>query len=303
VIEARAFSEADAPAWDAFCAASHTATLLHTRRFLSYHGTRFADRSLVLEADGRWLGLLPAALDPAEPRRVVSHPGITYGGLVHHGALRGERAIEALQAAAAHYAAQGLRQLQYKAVPYIYQAAPAQDDLYALGRMGARRVRCDLSSAIELAHPLPVSERRRRTLKKAQRAGLRRACGIAQAGAIQPVHSLAEITLLAERFPQQIEFHAAWSGEAVLAGLVLFHAGPAVHVQYSAASPAGQECGALDLLLDAAIADARARGARHFAFGVSTEDAGRRLNDGLHRFKCEFGAGGVVHEFHEIDLC
>lgn len=316
MMQVRPFRPDEAAAWDAFCSAAHNATLLHSQRFLSYHGTRFDDRSLVIEADGRWLAVLPAALDPADPQCVVSHPGATYGGLVHQGALRGQRAVDALEAVVRHFAQQGLRRLLYKAVPHVYQTAPAQDDLYALFRLGARRVRCDLSSALDLAHPLGSSDRRRRSLKKALRAGLRHEEGVAVAPAawpviaqtlatrhgVQPAHTLAEITLLAERFPQHISFHAALHGDTVVAATVLFRAGPALHLQYSAASPAGQEIGALDLLIDRAISLARATGARHLAFGVSTEDGGRRLNDGLYRFKAEFGAGGVVHEFHEIDL-
>jgi len=55
--------------------------------------------------------------------------------------------IESLGAAVAHYADQGFSALRYKAVPYIYQSTPGQDDLYALFRLGAARLRCDLSCA------------------------------------------------------------------------------------------------------------------------------------------------------------
>ncbi len=61
------------------------ATFLHTRRFLAYHQDRFKDVSLLLANDKGIVGLFPAALDPAEARTVVSHPGITYGGLLHSG--------------------------------------------------------------------------------------------------------------------------------------------------------------------------------------------------------------------------
>ena len=302
--------------WDAWCAAAPEATLLHTRRFLSYHGSRFDDRSLVIEEGGRWLGVLPAAVHPTEPAVVVSHPGATYGGLVHGGALRGEAALQALRLAARHYAGQGHQRLQYKAVPHIYHRAPMQDDLYALFRLGARRCRCDLSSCIDLAHRLPTSERRRRGAKKAARAGLRYAEGLEHAGGLwtvlqdnlarrhgaRPVHTLEELQLLAQRFPQHITLHVALLGEAVLAGLVLFRSPTVVHAQYIAASEAGHECSALDGLFEQVIAQAAASGVRYFDFGISNEDQGRVLNEGLHRFKSEFGAGGVVHEFYELDL-
>ena len=316
----RPFEAADAQRWDAFCDAACNATFLHTRRFLSYHGERFADRSLVVEDErGAWLGLLPAALSRDDPALVVSHPGITYGGLVHAGALRGEAMLHALQASRAHFAAAGFTRLQYKAVPHSYQRAPAQDDLYALFRLGARRIRGELSSCIDLAQAsplaLPVSERRRRALKKAQRAGLSIDAGahlaeplwqviednLARRHGARPVHTLAEITELARRFPDRIRFVAARRGDAVLAGAVLFDTGGVVHAQYIAAGEEGMAVSALDLVFDHEITRARASGARWFDFGTSNEDQGRVLNEGLHRFKSEFGAGGVAHEFYELD--
>lgn len=311
----RAFTPADSERWDALCNASYTATFLHTRRFLSYHGARFTDRSLIIEDDERWLGVLPLAEDPHDPHAVVSHPGITYGGLVHDGRLRGEAMVQALRSVCDTLRAQGYRRLRYKPVPTMYQRAPAQDDLYALFRLRSERVRCDLSSCIALAHPLPRSERRQRSLKKAQRAGLTIDSGPEhlselwpvltenlQRHGVQPVHALDEITLLAERFPQQIACRVARLEKRVVAGLVLFLTPPCAHAQYIASNAEGQSMGALDLLFDAAIRDAQLAGTAYFDFGNSNEEQGRVINQGLHRFKSEFGAGGVVHEHHEVAL-
>ena len=315
-MQVRAYTPADAERWDAFCAEAHGATFLHTRHFLSYHGDRFIDRSLVFEDGARWLGVLPAAQSPSRPELVISHPGITYGGVLHDGALRGEGMLTALQAACGHYAAAGYTTLLYKPVPHIYHRAPAQDDLYALFRQGARRVRCELSSCIDLAHPLPVSERRRRALKKAQRAGLTLDSGahladelwpvleanLAERHGQKPVHSLAQIRLLLERFPQAIGITVARLEKQAIAGTVLFITGGVCHTQYVASNALGHETGALDLVFDRQITEAREMKAQFFDFGISNEDAGRSLNQGLHRFKSEFGAGGVVHEYYEIDL-
>ena len=40
-----------ATAWDELVDGAPMGTLLHTRRFLSYHGDRFNDRSLVVQDD------------------------------------------------------------------------------------------------------------------------------------------------------------------------------------------------------------------------------------------------------------
>lgn len=318
-MRARPYASADAERWDALCAGALNATFLHTRRFLSYHGERFTDRSLVLEDDaGRWLGVLPAALDPGDDRRVVSHPGITYGGVLHQGGLRGEAMLEAFAAAARHWRDRhGHATLRYKAVPRIYQRAPAEDDLYALFRLDAPRLRCDLSSTVDLAHPLPFSERRRRTLKKALAAGLAVEEGAAALASelwpvleavlaarhgTRPVHAIAEIETLLERFPEAIRVVVARHEKRVVAGTVLFIAGATVHTQYLSSDETGHALGALDLVIDAQLRAARERGARWFDFGISNENQGRTLNHGLHRYKSEFGAGGTVHECFELDL-
>ena len=128
----RPYCTADADIWDEFCIGALQATLIHTRGFLSYHGDRFVDCSLIIEEEGKCVGLFPAALSPSDTACVISHPGITYGGILHQGNLRGERMVEALTEICCHFWALGLNKLTYKAVPSFYQRAPAQDDIYAL---------------------------------------------------------------------------------------------------------------------------------------------------------------------------
>lgn len=253
MMQARFFDPDQAGTWDEFCRAAHNATFLHSRAFLSYHGDRFLDRSAVIERHGEWLGVIPAAAHPAHPSIVVSHPGATYGGIVHQGRLRGAQMLHALDAARALWASAGYEALQYKAVPHIYQAAPGQEDLYALFRAGAVRYRVDLSSCIDLRQRLPVSERRKRGNRKARQAGVQLAQGGAYLTAlwpvladnlmrnhgVAPVHTLAEIRLLVERFPEHIHVMTALLDGAVVAGIVLFLGKTVTHAQYIASSEVG----------------------------------------------------------------
>jgi len=315
-MRARLFTENDAAAWDEFVRECHSATFLHSRLYLSYHGERFHDLSMILEDKDRWIGVFPAARHPRNDACVVSHAGITYGGMLHKGDLRGEQMVAALESIRRWYAESGFKRLVYKAVPHIYHRIPAQDDLYALFRLGATRTVCGLSSAIDLSRRAPSSERRRRCLKKAMKSGVRIGAGIEYADAlwevvgenlmrrhnVLPVHSLDEIRLLAERFPDNIRFLAGTCGGRVEAGVVLFITATAYHAQYTAASPAGYRASALDAVFDHAISEALSRGARWFDFGISTEDEGRVLNTGLYDFKSEFGGGGIVHEMYELAL-
>lgn len=312
----RRFEAADAAAWDAFCGACLQATFLHSRRFLSYHGDRFEDASLVIEDDGEWVGAFPAALNPGNAREVVSHPGLTYGGVLHQGSLRGERMIEVLDAMRHFYGERGCERLVYKVVPFIYHRVPSQDDLYALFRLGAVRTRCDLSGTIDLARRLPVTSRRARGLKRAIRNNVEIATGphaleplwhvladnLRSKFDAEPVHSLQELALLAGMFPDEIRCVCGTKDGRVIAGVVLFETSSVSHAQYIASSEAGQDMAALDLVFDFCIRSAAERGKTWFDFGTSNEDGGRFLNGGLYEFKSSFGGGGVAHEFYTLQL-
>jgi hypothetical protein len=316
MMRARFFQPNDARRWDDFCERCHGATFLHSHRFLSYHGDRFVDRSVVIEEEGDWAGVIPAARHPMEMDVVVSHPGITYGGVLHDGRLRGGQMIAALDSAAGLWRSAGFTRLRYKCVPHIYQAAPAQDDLYALFRAGATRYRCDLSSCIDLQHRLPASERRLRARKKATRAGVVVAPDMGRLAdfwlvleenlqrrhSAKPVHTLDEIAMLVERFPEHIRLMVATLDGKVEAGIVLFVSGTVAHAQYIASSQRGYQINALDVVFEASIEQSRIAGKRYFDFGISTEQDGHVLNEGLNQFKNEFGAGGVVHEFYQWDF-
>ncbi|QBP73991.1 GNAT family N-acetyltransferase [Herbaspirillum huttiense] len=301
--------------WDTWCASADNATILHTRRFLNYHGDRFIDQSRLIYDDAKLVGVLPAASAPGRTDIVTSHPGVTYGGLVHHGWLTGERMIEAMLLLAEDFRACGYSRFQYKPLPYIYARVPSQDDLYALFRIGATRVRCDLSSTIDLTYRRPTSDRRKRGLKKASRV-VRVVAGIEYAEELwhvleanlekkhgaKPVHSIAELKFLAQQFPKDILIRAAILEEKVAAGVVLFRSATTWHAQYIASSEAGYSVSALDAVFESIIEEARLANCRYFDFGTSNEEAGTILNDGLYRFKSEFGGGGMVHEYYELKL-
>lgn len=314
------YHDADAARWDRLVASATTANLLHTRAFLGYHGDRFDDRSLLLvDGDDRLAGVLPAAVDPGDARRVVSHPGATYGGLVLDPAKYGLDAIAWLPVACAAFADLGFDRFLYKSVPPHLHAGMQQVDLFALWRAGATLVRRDLWNVIDLARPRAVERNRARRLRQARELDLDVACDgspaayaafhavlrarLADTHGAAPVHSVEDMLRLQAAFPDRIALWLARdaNGEC-LAGEWILDLGVALHGQYGAATARGRECSAQDLLLEEIIAGAARRGFRHFSFGTSTEEAGRRLNAGLFKYKASFGAGAVVHDFLEIDL-
>jgi hypothetical protein len=315
----RRFTPEDAEAWDAFVAASPMGTWMQTRRFLSYHGERFQDRSLILlNTKKQWQGILPAAVDPGEPKRVVSHPGLSYGGLIHQGDLQGEKMLCAFQEMAAYYQLAGFQTLRYKAIPSFYHQRPSQDDLYALFRLNANRYRCDITSLIDLNHRPQAGYALKRALQQAQKNQIEVSeteClsdieslwliledNLKRKHGARPVHTVQEIVRLKALFPEAIRFIVGRKGTEIVAGFVLFIMPMTTHMQYSAASEVGYETYALNPIAEYAIALAATLGCRYFDFGISTENDGRVLNQGLYRFKGKFGSGSALHEFFDVTL-
>jgi hypothetical protein len=307
MLSVRAYVPADEARWDAVVAQSRNGTFLHRRAYMDYHSHRYVDASLVVEDDGEPVAVLPAN---REGDSVSSHAGLTYGGLVASRGLRAEATLEAFERIGEHYRGDGIRRFVYKPVPHVFHAAAAEEDLYALHRLGASLVRRDLSSVLAPRERPAMNTMRRRAIARARAAGVAMRVGtdiapfhallasvLERHGAV-PTHSTAELTLLRSRFPGQIVLHEAHRGDELLAGVVVYDFGHTVHTQYLAASAAGRACGALSLLLAELVGGIYAQ-RPHFSFGISTEDEGRVLNPGLVAQKESFGARAVVHDRYE----
>jgi hypothetical protein len=224
--------------------------------------------------------------------------------------------VGALDAIANHYRSLGYRRLRYKAVPSIFHASPAEDDLYALFRLGARRHQCDLAVAVDLANRGRVTRRRRHSQKRAERDGvhvqedwgeivgfwrlLERNLAIRHDAS--PVHSMAEIQLLHEKFPDAILLIIAKIGADLAGGALLFMSDRVSRAQYTATTRQGRVACATDPVMEHALDIATKRGCRYFDFGTCTLDEGRSLNQDLYHFKVSFGGGAVLYHHYELDL-
>lgn len=308
----RRYAPADAPAWDAFVAASKNGTFLFYRGYMDYHADRFPDHSLLVRApEGRLRAVLPAH---AEGTRFVSHAGLTYGGFVSGPEMKVPLMLEVFEAVAAYLAAQRFREWVYKTIPSIYHRCPAEEDRYALFLAGAKLIRRDVLAVVDRRARLPYQERRARAVNRARKAGL--TCGedgdlagfwqalsanLRERFGVAPVHSLAEIELLRGRFPGNIRLFTCRGGGEVLGGVLVYESPTVAHVQYIASTEPGRKAGALDLLFDELLT-------RHYAdrpyfdFGISNESEGRKLNRGLIDQKEGFGARAVAHDHYTLDL-
>lgn len=307
----RRYSGEHREVWDDFVRSSKNGTFLFLRDYMDYHRDRFVDHSLMAVVDDRLLALLPANQVGEE---LHSHGGLTYGGFVTSEAMTAPLMIEIVEALVAELSRTGIRALLYKTIPSIYHALPADEDLYALFRADASLYRRDVLSVVRMAQRPKLQDRRRRGATKATRAGVAIAPSqdwpaywamlsdhLAQRFETKPVHALAEIEALSRAFPDNIKLHAAFAGEEMIAGVVLYLSTQVTHVQYIASSAKGRDMHALDLLF-ASLLDGVAQQRRYFDFGISNEQQGRFLNRGLIEQKEGFGGRAVAHDFYRLDI-
>ena len=294
--------------WMKVLAGSRNGVFLFDRNFVEYHADRFDDFSAVAYLDDEPVALLPASIDLDEGH-VCSHAGLTFGGVVLKRELRGDVAIGLINALLDALKAWGAKTLIVKLMPQIFCKYPTAELEYVLWRRGFTLVRRDLSSILPLSNAIPFNTSKAQSVRKAKKAGL--SAGTEPLAAfhallttvlqmqhgVSPVYSLHELELLASRFPDRIFIRAAKNGDELLAGTLVFNYGHIWHTQYLASSDAGRALGALDLVIYSLIDEAKSNGVNYLSFGVSTEEAGRVLNQGLLWQKESYGARSITHDF------
>ncbi|MBQ6079469.1 MAG: GNAT family N-acetyltransferase [Muribaculaceae bacterium] len=313
MIEIQRYDDLMSSRWDEFVRASRNGTFLHLRGYMDYHRDRFTDCSLVATLDGKLCALLPACI---EGDTLWSHRGLTYGSwivpLKHFDVTV---MLEVMDAAVQWMAANGIKRLVYKAVPHIYHRYPCEEDLYALFRHQAALVETNVSTTIDLTCPLSLDRGNKSGVNAARKAGIAVGASDDWEGywhllssllderyGTRPVHSLDEIRLLQGRFPDNIKLYTATLNGQLLAGVVMYLSKPVAHCQYIGATPSGKDSKALPLLFDHLIGEYQRQGFRYFDFGISNEDHGRYLNEGLVRQKSRLGGRGIVYNTYEITL-
>lgn len=306
------YSPAKQDEWDQFVKQSKNGLFMFERGYMDYHADRFHDHSLMIYDDAdKLLAVLPA--NKADDV-LHSHQGLTFGGFITGQSMKAATMLEIFSLLKAHMSENNLAKLVYKAIPYIYHNLPAQEDLYALFRNQAKLFRVDITTTVELDTKLPFAELRKRGIKKA----LKNDIVIEQSHdfhgfmtlletvlqakhGLKPVHSVAEIELLVSRFPQQIKLYVAKQNGNILAGTLIFEYRNIAHAQYIASSQDGQNLGALDAVFGHLL-DTVYKNKTYFNFGVSSENAGQHLNEGLINQKEGFGGRAVIHEFFEATI-
>ena len=212
---------------------------------------------------------------------------------------------------------EGIKGIDYKPMPSIYASAPSDEALYALWRQGARCTEANISATVDMTANPGYDSIQRSKLNRCTRMGaevieltteediaifhaMLTAC-LAQRHDASPVHTLEELLMLKNLFPNTIRFFATKLKDAFHATICVYDTQTVRHCQYTATTPEGRKNNLLTPLT-AYLMRTMLPGQRYFDFGTSNEDGGRVLNAGLYAYKASYGATGTLHARYYMEI-
>lgn len=311
-MEIRRYRREDKELWNSFVSKARNATFLFDRNYMDYHADRFDDNSFMFYHKGKLKAVLPANV---AGDTLYSHQGLTYGGLLLDKKTTVEDVLECFDSLNSWLRENGISKVVYKALPWIYQQYPSQEDLYALTwKCKAQLISRDISSSIVIDNKLKFAESRKSGIRKALSLNIE----VGESNDVdgfwhvlednlgnrynaKPVHTASEMKLLMSRFPNNIKLYVAKMNGEIVGGTLIYVTPQVVHTQYISASVEGKKHGALDLLFDYIINKVYAN-CRYFDFGKSTEQGGAYLNEPLIFQKEGFGGRGVCYDWYQWEL-
>jgi hypothetical protein len=311
--------------WDDFVAGSRNGTLFHTRRFLAYHpADRFQDASLLFMDGEKIIGVLPAAKKTEDGKStLVSHPGASYGGLVLPMGSGMKETGEMLGLVKDYAKAQKHRSVSFlRLPPASLQIESSEDQQYWLYQQGWKMTRCEMDGAVDLSGMREsdvlesLTGKCRNMVRQAERAKVTVSLSedfstywlllegvLKSRHGAHPTHSLAEIERLKSLLPEDIRLLAAFAAGKMVAGTVLVTINScALYTLYMAQDYEAQKFHPMHLVLVEALKLAIREKCRALHLGVSTEDGGKKANEGLFFFKESFGCRPVRRESWQIEL-
>ena len=308
----RKYQSSDYSLWNEFVANAKNATFLFHRDFLEYHQDRFEDFSLLIFDEKNLLKAILPANRVGE--NLYSHQGLTYGGLVLQQKSKFQEVIGMMKTILQFLQNQHIVSLQLKQLPTIYHESPSDEMEYLSFILNAKLCRRDCLSVINLETDFEFSSSRAEGIKRGTDLELEwkeeqdftsfwneiLIPNLDQKFKTKPVHSLEEITFLKSKFPNNIRQFNVYKQGKIIAGTTVFESDFVSHSQYISADDSKNTTGSLDFLHNRLITYTF-RNKKYFDFGISNENQGKNINNGLLFWKEGFGARTLIQNFYEIE--
>jgi len=297
--------------WNAFISTAKNATFLFNRDFMEYHSDRFEDFSLMIFQEDKLVCVLPANRVGAT---IYSHQGLTYGGLVFQTNIKLAYSIAIFRDILIYLNENQIDKLNLKLIPSIYCNGFSEEIEYSLFLLKAQLIRRDCLSVINLLNLISFSKIRIRGVKKGSINNLiiKEVNDFEEFWTkilipnlefkhnVKPAHNLDEISKLKKIFPKNIRQFNVYYKDEIIAGTTIFESQNVAHAQYISGNESKLINGSLDYLYDNLIKVVY-KDKKFIDFGISNEDQGKRLNNGLSYWKESFGASIVVHDYYEVE--
>lgn len=302
------YNKSYAEQWNAFIEQSKNGTFLFNRNFMEYHADKFEDFSVLIFEGKKLMAVFPAHVKEGT---VYSHLGLTYGDIVITDGAGFEKTLRAFYELLKLFHENGISNVYLKKIPLFYYKSPAFETDYILNRLKAQLSRKDMNLAIDFNKPFTVAESKLKNFRKRKNIGfsIEKGAGfkffwdeillavLEKKYQSKPIHSLAEIELLHERFPENIVQYNLYFEDKILAGITLFIFDGVIKSQYGAATPEGEKMRALDFLFIFLIEEYKDQ--KSF-FDMGTVMAFNGINKGLLKQKEEFGCSIYTQDFYEL---
>ena len=311
MIKIKIYEDSDKENWNTFIKNSKNGIFMFNRNFMEYHKDRFIDNSLLFYDEDKLIAIFPASI---KDNVIFSHGGLTYGGFITGNDMKQHHMNDCFSALKEYAISNDIKEIIYKHIPHIYHKQPAEEDLFSLFSTGAQILKIESSTTLNFKQPLKMQKGRKAQVGRARREGVEikessdfesfialENSVLQERHGTKAVHSSAELKLLQERFPDNIKLLAAYYQNQMIAGTVLFIYDNVVHTQYMAANETAREIGALDLTV-ATVIETYKTSKEWLDFGISTEDNGRYLNEGLIAQKEGFGGRTNIYQTWKIEV-
>ncbi len=296
--------------WNDFIAQSKNGTFLFHRDYMEYHSDRFEDFSLLVFEGKKLIAVFPAN---REGKDLHSHKGLTYGGLVYGSKMKLKEVIKIYRTLLQFLNDNQIDKLHIKPVPAIYHKFPAQEQEYVMFLLNAKLSRRDQLSVIDYDNRMPYIKSRKQSVRRGEVNGLQiieepkfelfwneiLIPNLKNKHDAKPVHTVKEITHLHQKLPEQIRHFNVYHDDKIVAGTTMFLTDRVAHPQYVSGQEDKNALGSLDYLYNHLIEIFSDKS--YFDFGPSTEEQGRKLNEGIVFWKESFGARTVIQDFYKVD--
>jgi hypothetical protein len=297
--------------WDDFVRnKSRNGNIFHEQKFLSYHGDRFEDSSILITEEEDILAVIPAAVKREDSRiGIISHPGSSYGGVIFLDNIRLKLLKDILNVAIEYY---------YKIYKADYFKLIIQENfhtnksfdalIFLLWHRGFEIKSKEASCVKDLTDLSPDNYTKtiRQYIKsnKDKRVGIThsivktteqlKSCyeliknNLKNRYDKQPVHNFDELIDLRNRYGEKIEIFCSSFDNQIIASVVVFILDKyTIHDFYTSLNYEYGQQKPLFGLFDYIFHFYKEKGYRFFNFGISSR--ARWIKWGILEFKEQFG--------------